>query len=1045
MDEITPGVAVRSIDNPGRIGTVTNAEPRHKSSGLYVQIRWADGVTDYLHVEELEPVDSSKGEDLFTLIRKSQYGRSTDLRRNLTFVHLAGRLANLVYAMGITETDFYPHQYRPLLTLLESPAQGIVIADEVGLGKTIEAGLIWTELRARFDFRRLLVVCPAMLREKWRSELRNRFGVKAQIADADKLLDDIKQPLEFTPEGTAWIIGYEAARPPTTWRVGAAPITSSKRNPRLKLAEFLDAQRDAEPVFDLVIFDEAHYMRNRENSQWKLGELLRDCSMYQALLTATPINLRNRDLFNLLHLIDPDNFSNELVFQWFLDANRPLVEARDVVLNRSRSAADIVRLLEEAKKAHIFWDSGRLERILQEPPTDAKLADISYRASLADKIERLSLLSHVLIRTRKRDVSEQRIVRSVRREMVTMSAAERTLYDTVTKTIRKYALERGISDGFLLSMPQRQVSSSPLAVTEAWFGSIDDIDELITDLEAERAEPVDEDQPDWSLKDALRAAIPAAVDLQALHNQDTKYERLLAVAGEFLTKHPNEKIILFTTFRATARYLARNLSEAGFPASLLLGGQEQNKQEVVDNFRESKTDLFLISTEVASEGVDLQFCRVLVNYDLPWNPTRIEQRIGRIDRLGQDAELIHVWNLYFHNTVDSRIVERLFDRLRIFEEALGEAEAVVGDTVRKLESDLFERPLSKEEESERIERAAQALENLRLQREELEKNAPHMMAHGQRVIERIEAAKELSRRVSDYDLFVYVKDYLELHAPGHRFEQIGPNPHEVRIKLPPQTAIRLNEYMSNHGMQGRSALGAGQTVICRFLNKISASAPRGTEIVHQFHPLIRFVTSNLRERGENFFPLIAVLLHSPRAPEGLPNGDYAFLVRRWSFGGVREEEILAVAALEVRSKTLLEDSIADLLLQAARLEGSDWPEASTLMDPDYIEGAVDELEAELSARYKQTLKTRKEENEDRANLQRQAVTQHMNRRLGILQEVFDGHQQSGREPLAAATRGQMDKLRARMDLRLEEIDRRQVISADKFFVCAGVVRVASAR
>src|SRR4029079_849670 len=159
--------------------------------------------TDFVHEHEIEPLNNLDLQDPFPLVGGERYGRAVDLRRTLTYVHLAGRLANLVYAMGITNTDFYPHQYRPLLTLLDSPVNGLLMADEVGLGKTIEAGLIWTEVRARFDMRRLLVVCPAVLREKWREELRSRFGVDAQIVNAGDLLDALRQPRQQLGEGKA--------------------------------------------------------------------------------------------------------------------------------------------------------------------------------------------------------------------------------------------------------------------------------------------------------------------------------------------------------------------------------------------------------------------------------------------------------------------------------------------------------------------------------------------------------------------------------------------------------------------------------------------------------------------------------------------------------------------------------------------------------------------------------------------------------------------------------------------------------------------------
>lgn len=307
---IDPGTAVRSIDNPAREGVVTNAMPRSKPSGLYIQVRWLDGSADFVHEDEVEPLANLDLQDPFALVDASRYGRAVDLRRNLTYVHLAGRLANMVYAMGITNTDFYAHQYRPLLTLLDSPANGLLIADEVGLGKTIEAGLIWTEMRARFDMRRMVVVCPAVLREKWRGELRNRFGVEAQIVNAGELLDALRQPRQQLGEGKAWIISYQAARPPKEWRAAAKapPIRPSSR---WLVADFLRDNSQEESLVDMVVFDEAHYMRNRETAAWRLGDLLRDVSTYQLMLSATPINLHNQDLFSLLNLIDPDHFSAE--------------------------------------------------------------------------------------------------------------------------------------------------------------------------------------------------------------------------------------------------------------------------------------------------------------------------------------------------------------------------------------------------------------------------------------------------------------------------------------------------------------------------------------------------------------------------------------------------------------------------------------------------------------------------------------------------------------------------------------------------------------
>jgi len=1038
---LSAGTSVRSIDNPTREGVVTSAAPRVRPSGTQVQVKWADGGVDYYAEDELESTDTISSVDPFELIRQGRFGRSADLRRSLTFVHLTGRLANLIYSLGITDTDFYPHQYRPLLTLLDSPTHGILIADEVGLGKTIEAGLIWTELRARFEMRRLLVVCPAMLREKWRDELAKRFGVDAQIVDAKTLLDGVKQPRQAMGEGRAWIVSYPAARPPKSWRAGADD--PKRASTRWQLAELLHDASAAEPLFDLVVFDEAHYMRNSATTSWRLGNLLRDTSTYQVMLSATPINLHNEDLFNLLCLVDPDHFRFQGDFERLLRANEPLVRARDAALDRRSTASQIAELLAVAAADPMLQQSRQLASLLNAPPTEDDLKKPSFRAELADSLERLNLLSHVVTRTRKVDVETNRVKRDVRREAVEMTADERALYEAVTDAVREYADSRDYHDGFLLASPQRQVTSCPAAVAGAWMEGGAALDELEQDFLVEEDQD-DDDQVDgapFPLRELLQRRIPRSVSLAKLRKHDSKFDRLLGVASSHLTQFPTEKIVVFTTFRATARYLSERLTEAGLPAVLLMGGLSNSKQEVINRFRDDPKARFLISTEVAAEGVDLQFCRVLVNFDLPWNPTRIEQRIGRIDRLGQKAEIIHVWNLYFAGTIDERIVARLLGRLKIFEQALGASEAVVGESIRKLEAELFSRRFTQEEELERIEAAALALETVRLKQEQLERNAPHMMAHGGRILEKIEAARDLSRRVTEADLYAYVRDYLARFAPGHRFNSEGIQEETVTIQLSPELASKLDAYMRKEGLIGRSGLASGRPRLCRFLNKISASERQGEEIIHQFHPLVRFIGWDLKQRDEHFYPVVAVAVSSRDAPQGIEAGIYALYVRSWAFKGIRDEEALAIEALCIDSGTFVEETLVDSLLQAARLKGSDWLGPQAAISSASIVSALEQCEERLDRAFREAQRRKRDENEDRATFQLQALDNHEQRAVSTFTEVLQRHIGLGRTALARATQGRIDKLRGVLAVQRETIRRSKEVRSDKQFVCAVVVRV----
>lgn len=293
----SPGQLVRHIDDPAKIGTVTD-QTRARASGPQYRVNW-NGRLDWHYEEELVAADAG-GDDPLELIREGRYGRVDDLRQLLTHIHLAGRLSNVVYAMGLTQTDFYPHQYKPLLTLLDSPVKRSVDRGRSGSWQDDRGGFDLDGTARSLRHRRLLVVCPAMLREKWRFELSSRFGLDARVVDADTL----RQELDSTEHRErAWIISYQGIRVPSDW--DATDGDKPKRSVRARLADLLYQHADQEPLLDLVIFDEAHYMRNEETGAWRTGSLLRDVSTHQLMLSATPINLGSDDLFNVLRLLDP--------------------------------------------------------------------------------------------------------------------------------------------------------------------------------------------------------------------------------------------------------------------------------------------------------------------------------------------------------------------------------------------------------------------------------------------------------------------------------------------------------------------------------------------------------------------------------------------------------------------------------------------------------------------------------------------------------------------------------------------------------------------
>ena len=238
-----------------------------------------------------------------------------------------------------------------------------------------------------------------------------------------------------------------------------------------------------------------------------------------------------------------------------------------------------------------------------------------------------------------------------------------------------------------------------------------------------------------------------------LYNNDTKYSRLIKIIKELVEKNSKEKIVLFSSFVTTLEYLNFRLEEDGIGA-ILLCGKVKDKNEILTKFKHDSSCQILLASEVGSEGVDLQFCRFLINYDLPWNPMRIEQRIGRLDRIGQKSPKILIWNLFHDSTIDQRVYEKLYSKFDICTSALGDFEIVLGEQFKKLSLDLLK--LSEEEQEKRLEQTRQAIEHLKVENEKLEEQASQITAYGDYITQQIQRSKNENKIITPQDLSLYV-------------------------------------------------------------------------------------------------------------------------------------------------------------------------------------------------------------------------------------------------------------------------------------------------
>lgn len=1015
-----PGDRVRIKSNPSRVGVLTSDPPIGQGPRTRLVVMFPDGVEQQL-ASALEKV-VSETKDPFLLMQRGSYAGASHLRGAITQARLSGKLANLIYSLNTTNTKFLPYQFKPVLQYLDSPSRGIIIADEVGLGKTIEAGLIWTELRARQDANRLLVVCPAMLREKWCQELYSRFGVKAEMVDAAGLLDALKRAKDNPMEEVALVASMQGTRPPKEWDSVEQPPNSAAA----KLARFLKEAEEDEPLLDLVVVDEAHYLRNKDTQTHRFARLLRPVTDGLVMLSATPIQMKSTDLFNLLNLLDQDTFSLEWIYDLSVRANAPIVALRDKLQREPVTQQELKAALEESVSLRWFDDNEQIAHLLKNLPTDEVLATNRGRAEYADMLDRVNPRAKVITRTLKRDVQELRVQRDPVTLSVVMTDAESAFYERVTEAVRDYCENNEALEGFLLTIPQRQMSSCMAGAYEAWTGQkVADQPVFDEEFAAELVDDVLEPSPGSKRSEGsgelmrLLAAIARETGAGgALQRNDSKFQALLVNLKKYWRDHPGKKVVLFAFYRNTLHYLARRLLEHGIRPTVLHGGMD--KQAILEDFKQDDGPQILLSSEVASEGVDLQFSSLLVNYDLPWNPAKIEQRIGRIDRIGQEAEKILIWNFVYQDTLDERVYERLLSRLNVFKSTLGSMEEILGEEVKKLTRDLLTHKLSPEAEERRIQQSLLALEAVRISQEQLDSRASQLLGHGDFIQNKAKAAKELGRYIRGDDLYHYVRDYLEAEFPGSRLVVSDGEVRKGKLELSIEAKAEFNAFLVNAKLLGRTNVLSVSPPVLWFDNQ-HGNVPRGVEKVTQDHPLIRFIADRQQTNAEKraYFPTSAVELSAGKAKGAAP-GTYVYVVTRWTFSGPRDVEKLVYEARCLETGAALQDDEAEQLINAAAMEGIDWhAAAANVLDHALVARLQDECRASIDEHFDSSTAAQQRENRDRIREMNAALDQEYQRRKASYEarvQAYAGSSKPGHKKVLAMELGKLKKLEQKHEI-----------------------------
>lgn len=996
-----------------------------------MRVLFDDGIRRMLRLDNLELLPAHR--DITSDILKGQLEGPESLRRNLLHEKLHGRLSEVMYSMDASDTTFYAYQFKPVVKLLESPTNSLLVADEVGLGKTIEAGLIWTELRAREGARTLLVVCPPHLITKWKNELKRRFGVDARNADPTEVFEALDEARRGASNGFALVCSYHGLRPPKDWQDGGGGAAG-------RFAQRLSAWADEEePFLDLLVMDEAAIMRNSESQTSKLGGLLAPISRHKVYLSATPLHTHSRNLFTLLRRLDPDTFPDEHSFNSILEANAPLVRLRKMILGGKASREQLLEQIDLASSYPLLSESNTLAELRRRVDECECYEDPKLRADLAYRSERANLLSYVVTRTRKRDVDLNPVLREVNTVLVPLKPHEERLYHAVTDAVWDYAADRGISSGFLTVMPQRQVASSMAAACERLATGVADADELNPDVSLSRVRG-----NVGPLVSYVKDALAGRFDPAEFRQVDSKYEHLVRALQTYWKAHPQAKVVLFAFFKPTLRYLAERLEREGIRSLMLTGDQVGDKQEIVDEFAKPESAPLLLSSEVGSEGLDLQFAGAVVNYDLPWNPMVVEQRIGRIHRIGQTAERIVVINLICEGTVDERIYDRLYDRLDLFQRTLGDLEAVIGPLINGLTKEILTNKLSDEQQARRIEETAVAMENQMQEEERLETDASILAAYGDYVINQIAAAHSRKEWITGLDLEVYIRSFFHRNFPATRIRGIDQQNRIFEIELDAEAVHEFDRFLSGKNLRGQTRLTGMEPRKVRFDHRVFTPSERGIEVVHQAHPLVRFAGHHLRVNRIVQPVPVAVEVPAEVRPKEAPPGLYAFVSQRWTVEGLRNYERIHHEVCSLTDGTTLEEQqVAASVVEVAAALGRESEQLPRPGDELLVTlcEIVGDLEFEADSLFHEFEERCKLENDDRRQIQLRGIDRFEERSLESLERTLHGHRVMGRDALVAATEGRIRKLRNKCELLRDKTRAKASTRGDCATIAAGFIQM----
>lgn len=771
MAKFQLGTSVLRHDSSQR-GTIIDVAPARRGRQIY-RVSWDGKITDELE-EDLVP--DYNVSDPFERCSNGIFGTYSEYSKKNTSFKIKSSNNSTISSLKASKTLFRAYQFKPLLKFLNSPSRRLLVADEVGLGKTIEAGHIMLELKARREFQNALIVCPMSLQVKWKKELQEKFGLSFRIYEKPKeLLDD----LQYRNGQVRGIVNYEKIR--------------FKKNDTKKAEQsgesdsLISYLTDSGRKFSLVVCDEAHRLRNTGTLIYSGAEILMSLADSALFLTATPVMISNENLYNLLHLLDNTRYFNYQIFSNLIEQNRPFIMAISA-LNGNASLHSIKDALSTAEvytsfsadEREIYSSYTTVADAFKDDPIYKEIMELldgednhKNRARLQYLLNSISVMNSVFSRTRKREVTldMSQAERKPHLIPVKLGKEEQEYFD---EAINEYILENSWTDS------KGEVKMDQSAVLG-----------LITKKK--------------QIASSVFAYLNSEEDLYAgldsfSEYSDGKVDRLVEIINEVF-KNGINKIIVFAEFRRTLHYLQIRLKNRGYN-SLIIHGLIQNREDIIEEFKNNPNIHILLSSKVGSEGLDMQFCNSMVNYDLPWNPMDIEQRIGRIDRFGQQSEVVNIYSMVVAGSIQEDIYERLLTRIGIFKGTVGDMEAIldapapgnkrisIRQMMEESERELYIKRLTPSERARKMEEVAQAYENERENIKHLDEGLNNTLTNDSYFRDEIDRILKKNAFVTDIELRNYIESAIAAELTTCRLDDLGGGIFEFVVPISEPKSLR---------------------------------------------------------------------------------------------------------------------------------------------------------------------------------------------------------------------------------------------------------------